>query len=377
MKLLRRDFIKLCGAGIASAAGLLALTGTGCSGVRRKDVHKIGSDLQLKDRLGDKKSAILYYASLAPSPHNTQPWYVKIIDRDQWIIGADQSRSMKSTDPENHRLILSLGLFAENLSLAAGALGYNTKIRVISQDFFGDDILHVTLTESAPAAYPLERMLLRKTVKNGFQDKVISADHLKKLSEPLDGHFFYFPRGNQHADCIRNDAIAAFQKWLDSEEAQAEHVIWLRIENREVKEKRDGLTTEGMEIKGLSGWFIRSFFSNRDFAGSFMKNESMKFTKKTSAEGGGYVILTGYGRSVTGMIELGRRFERMFLWAREMGIGIQPMTQLLEMQSGRESIRSNHGNSVDPQLILRVGYVEKYPDPVTLRRPLNEFVRFV
>ena len=60
-----------------------------------------------------------------------------------------------------------------------------------------------------------------------------------------------------------------------------------------------------------------------------------------------------------------------------MGIGIQPMTQILEMHYGQESIRSNHNASVDPQLVLRVGYVNKYPDPVTLRRPLSDIIKLI
>lgn len=376
MKLQRREFIKLCGTGLVSLGGLSIIAGIKCAGIKRKDFQSDDFGTFLKDRLGEKKCTILSFASLAPSPHNTQPWYVKIIDQDQWIIGADQARSMKATDPDNNRLMLTLGLFAENLSLAAGAMGYNTKINIISDNFFSDDILRITLTESTPVFYPIERITLRKTIKNGFKDTIINKEHIERLSESLNGHFFYFPRGNEHTDCIRKGAVDAFKKWLDSEEAQAEHVRWLRIQNQDAREKRDGLTTEGMEIEGFTGWLTRSFFSNNDFAGSFMKNETIKFTEKTSAQGGGYVILTGYGRNVSGMIELGRRTERMLLLAREMGIGIQPMTQMLEMSSGREIIKANHSNSVDPQLILRIGYVDKYPEPVTLRRPLNEFVRF-
>ena len=37
------------------------------------------------------RTAILYYASLAPSGHNTQPWVVKIRSPNDWIIGAGVS----------------------------------------------------------------------------------------------------------------------------------------------------------------------------------------------------------------------------------------------------------------------------------------------
>lgn len=377
MKLYRKEFISLSGAGLAALAGSSVLSMAGCSGIRRDDLPKAEPGDRLKNSLGEKRCAVLYHASLAPSPHNTQPWYVKILDGNRWIVGADQSRRMTTTDPNNHRLVLALGAFVENLTLAAGALGFHVDSRVLSENFFGDDIVSITLRESEPVPYPLQRILLRKTVKNGYRDRTISGGHLRELSEPLAGHFFYFPRGNWHADCIRNGAVDAFRSWLDSREAQAEHVRWLRIRNADARQKRDGLTTEGMEIKGVTGWCVRTFISDEMFAGDFMKGESMKFVRKTASEGGGYAIVSGYGRSVAGMIELGRRFERMALTARDLGIGIQPMTQMLEMPSGRELVRSNHGPSIDPQLVLRVGYVDNYPGPVTLRRPVEHFVRYM
>ncbi len=283
---------------------------------------------------------------------------------------------MTSTDPHNHRLVLALGCFIENLCVAAGAFGLDADIRQLNDDFFAGDMVAVTLKKTVPGNYPLERLASRKTVKNGYLDDMIGRDHLSRLSAPVSGHFFFFPMKSPHGKCIVNGAVGSFRDWLDSAEAQREHARWLRIANRDARARRDGLTTEGMEIKGLSGWFVRSFFSREDFQGAFMKKESMNFVRKTAREGAGYAIVTGYGRTVGGMLELGRRFERMALLAREMNIGIQPMTQMLEMPSGNELIGSNHGPGIDPQMILRMGYVRDYPEPVTLRRPLSGFVRF-
>jgi hypothetical protein len=50
---------------------------------------------------------------------------------------------MKSTDPMNHKLMLSLGLFVENLSFAAGTLGLKTDVTILSEDFSGSDIMEI------------------------------------------------------------------------------------------------------------------------------------------------------------------------------------------------------------------------------------------
>ncbi|HDP80847.1 MAG TPA: hypothetical protein ENN21_08400 [Spirochaetes bacterium] len=371
MNINRRDFIGLSSAGLMSLA-----VGTGCSGIRRGDLSPAANDGAIMKKLGKDRYDILYHASLAPSPHNTQPWLITIRDIDNWVLGADPARRMASTDPLNHRCVLSLGCFIENLSLAAEARGFSIKLRLLTGDFFGEEIAAIQLVKAPVKPYPLDRIASRSTVKKGLLNKPLSAEHVEKLSGIFNGRFHYFPRGDWHARCIGEGAVRAFQSWLDDETAQKEHVQWLRIANREAAAKRDGLTTEGMGIKGVMGLFVRSFLSNEDFSGSFMKKETMKHVRPMINEGAGYVIITGFGETVAGMLETGRRFERMALLARELNIGIQPLTQMLEMKPGRAEIRENHPSRIDPQLILRVGYVDGYPVPVTLRRPLSAFVSF-
>jgi hypothetical protein len=65
----------------------------------------------------------------------------------------------------------------------------------------------------------------------------------------------------------------------------------------------------------------------------------------------------------------------MALMAGEKKIGIHPMTQCLEEKQGLEKIASNHSAEVVPQFVLRVGYLDEYPGPVSLRRPLSWFVK--
>jgi len=375
MKINRRRFISIGSAVIASLASLPLLTGSGYSGLKRSDIENNSDAESLKIKLGDERYTMLYLASLAPSPHNTQPWYVKIITNDSWIICADQSRQMKATDPYNLRLILALGAFIENLTVAAGSMGYEAEIKVLTNDFFADDIAAVNLKKSEKKTYSLELLKSRKTLKKGYLNKVIDNKDIMQLQETLKNHFFYFPRDTWHSECIRDGSIEAFQTWLDSKEAQDENVAWMRVSNKKAKRMRDGLTTEGMEIKGPVGFFVRTFFSDQDFSGNFMMEESMKFTRTIAHEGAGYAIITGYGRTVAGMIETGRRYERMALLACKLNIGIQPMTQMLEMKKGLDVIGAEHSRKIDPQMILRIGYVKDYPAPVSLRRPVSWFVR--
>jgi hypothetical protein len=97
----------------------------------------------IKKGLYEEKRYILKNASLAPSGHNTQPWNVKIISENEWIIGWDRSRSLPAVDPHNRELLLSIGAFCEALSISAGSIGIETVKKVIAKDSFSQDLVKI------------------------------------------------------------------------------------------------------------------------------------------------------------------------------------------------------------------------------------------
>ena len=67
--------------------------------------------------------------------------------------------------------------------------------------------------------------------------------------------------------------------------------------------------------------------------------------------------------------------QRLFLKVREKSIAIHPMTQILEEAPTMEILNEPIGIPEPIQFILRTGYVKNYPVPVSLRRPVEGFVR--
>ncbi len=244
-----------------AAGSLLAGAGSiiaACSGVSRSNMPGPGVAEQTHHRLDKVRNAVLYYASLAPSGHNSQPWYVRVLDQNQWIIGADPLRRLPAVDPRNREALLSIGAFAENLALAAGTFGLKAKMELLAADPFKQDILKVDLSQAKPVDYPLQRITGRMTVKHGYLSDEIKKEDLKVLTKPFNGRMFYFPRATEHADCIAEGAIENFRRESQRDDAQKELVQWLRLSNKDAQRYRDGLTVEGMEILGFKGWFVKS-----------------------------------------------------------------------------------------------------------------------
>jgi len=181
--------------------------------------------------------------------------------------------------------------------------------------------------------------------------------------------------GTEHANCIQEGAVENFRVQAQRDDAQRELVQWVRLTNQDAERHRDGLTVEGMEIQGVKGWFVRNFVQSDDFMKASFRKQGVDQTAKLARQGAGWLVITSRGSSVADLIETGRRFERMALLARERKIAIHPMTQSIEEESGMNQIAANHSPDVIPQFLLRVGYIDSYPEPVSLRRPVDWFVR--
>ena len=374
MHINRRNFIKQSIALGAAALGTGSLLSGCSSSITRQDLVQNSAPNPATAMLQKEHISILHHAALAPSGHNAQPWVVRIVSPHEWIIEADPNRRLPSVDPQNREAMLSLGTFTENLVLAAGTLGFRADATVVAQSPFDREIINIYLHRDTPRPYPLERITQRMTVKHGYLGKEISAQDIKTLADPFGGRLFYFPNGTPHAECIRDGAVEHFRKQTYRKDAQLESIKWLRLSNQEAEKHRDGLTVQGMEIQGIKGWYVSHFVEPEDFLKPSFLEQSVDHTAKLAREGGGWLVITSQGNSVADLIDTGRKFERMALIARENMIAVHPMTQFLEEIEGIDRINAHHHATMHPQFILRVGYLNTYPQPVSLRRPVSWFV---
>ena len=317
---------------------------------------------------------ILQTASRAPSSHNIQPWRVKVLEPRRWIVCADPARRLPAVDPDNREPLLSIGAFLENLALAAGSLGLRADFAYLGDDPLAQDLVEVLLTEAPPTGYPLDRIARRRTLRNGFRDTPISAAHVAALLTPFRGQAHFLAQDSKDGRYLGEGTLEAFrqQSWRDV--AQAELADWIRFAPEEARRTRDGLTPATMEIDGIGGWFLRRFYVKEKVMTPGFRERGIKGVAEQVGHAGGWVVVWAPDRSVPGLLETGRRLQRCLLSVREMGIAAHPMTQMIQERPWRDELASRLDVPGVPQLILRIGYVDAYPDPVSLRRPVEDFV---
>lgn len=368
----RRNFIALGGAAILTAGGGYYLS-TDKSNFVRADIKDIPSG---KIPLRDDERAILYLASLAPSGHNTQPWFVKYNEPYHWIIGNDKSRWLPGVDPTQRETILSIGAFLQNLEYAANNLGYACQFTLLASANQDEDIMEVKLTKKTDSAkYDIEHIKDRRTIRSDYLSDVLKKEDTAYLINDEADFIQYLPNNSKEFQLLNEQTIEANRIQAYRDDAEKELADWIRFSSKDAEEHCDGLTLASMEIEGIAAWYLRNFYGKADVMKNSFREKSIDSVKKQVSVFAGWMLITSRDNSIAALLETGKRFQRLLLKIRERNIAIHPMTQILEEEKIRQSFHSSVGINDNVQFILRTGYVNNYPKPVSLRRSVDRFMR--
>lgn len=368
----RTKFIGITGGAIAATLTTAYLL-SDRSNLSRANIKQADNN---NDLLKSDEKEILYLASLAPSGHNTQPWFVKYIEPYHWIIGNDKSKWLPAVDPTQRETILSIGTFIQNLEYAAGSFGYVCDWNLLAKTSQDERVIEVKLLKAeSKNPFDIAKIKNRRTVRSNYLSDLLKKEDIADLVNSEPEFIHYLPASGNESKFIDQQTIIANRLQSDRNPAQKELSDWIRFSSKDAEKYRDGLTTAGMEIEGFSGWVVRNFYNKENVMQKDFREKGIDNVKKEVSESAGWIVITSKDNSVATLLETGRRMERLFLKVREKNIAIHPMTQILEESSTRRILNQGVGLSENIQFILRVGYLKDYPQPVSLRRPVEWFLR--
>lgn len=368
----RRKFISTTGITILFA-GTGAYLLSDKKNIERTDIK---DDTHDKFSFHPDEKEILFLASLAPSGHNTQPWFIKYIGPYHWIIGNDKNKWLPAVDPAQRETMISIGAFIQNLEFAANNAGYSCQFNLLAERNQDENIMEVRLHKtSGIIKYDISKLIKRRTVRSGYLTETLKKEDASYISEGEKDFFHFISSGSNEYTWLNEQTIEANRIQAYRNAAQAELSEWIRFSNEDVKNKCDGLTVAGMEIEGLPAWLLRNFYDQENVMKNNFREQGIDKVKTQVSQSAGWLIITSKDNSVETLLETGKRFQRIFLKVRDKMLAIHPMTQILEEPETKQQVNSSIGISDNIQFILRLGYLKNYPDPVTVRRPLNWIVR--
>ncbi|MBI5015338.1 MAG: nitroreductase [Deltaproteobacteria bacterium] len=318
---------------------------------------------------------ILDHAAMAPSGHNTQPWTISAVEPERWVLGSAPARWLPAVDPTNRETLLSLGAFLENLVQAAESQGFGVDYRVVARTARDAEVVDLRLKPGAPRDHDLSHLRGRRTIRKGMQPASLAKEDVDYLLQHDPGSFLVFPRGSREAALLAAKTLEANRLQAERSAAQAELADWIRWSDADVERHRDGLSPATMEIEGLAGWYVRTFYDRSNVLTPAFRRRTVELIEALVQEGGGWILKLSADEDPGTLIEAGRSWERMFLRCRSRNVALHPMTQALEEPSCRDDLTRQLGLRRPVQFILRVGYRTPYPEPVSPRRPAAWFLK--
>lgn len=322
---------------------------------------------------------ILYYASLAGSSHNSQPWKAEVYPNDSILMYADTSRLLSVVDPKGIELYISVGAFIENLDIAANSMGYKTEISVFETGINPEKpVASIILRKSNMPQTPerLKELELRNTMRIPFDTRKIRNEDREKLVSVAPTHIIFIPADSPDGRFVANKELEAYTIQAWQKEAQDELASWIRFSNKDVNTKRDGLTPAGMGINGIGGFMVRNFMKPEDSKKESFVKAGVEKTQKQVENCGGWIVISTENENVSEWINVGRIYERLNIQCRSLNLGFHPMNQIIEVSQIEREINEKLVKGRKIRFVARTGYVEDYPAPVSKRRPVGSFTAF-
>jgi hypothetical protein len=307
-------------------------------------------------------------AILAANPHNSQPWLFHVTPT-QIDLYADHRRNLGTVDPFLREMHLGLGCALENLLVAAPANGYLTQVTLLPDALDETWVARVDLAKASVTVSDLYPLIpLRHTNRYPYDTgRPVSATTLDALSamnhDPaVQVFWFASPSLRKQVGTLVVDAARALvaDKTQDGESAR-----WYRATWQDLQQYRDGIT---LDAAGLPDWerALGKMLpppSQAQEDSTFLSNTAEQ--AQAAAAFGLLTVRNAQDRAQ--QLQAGRLLERMYLWATNKGLAMQPLNAVVE-RAAREAVlgSSPHfGNALatlvgDPAwqtlLAFRVGY---------------------
>jgi nitroreductase len=306
-----------------------------------------------------KLGFLLRYAILAPSSHNTQPWRFAIRD-NRILVYVNKDRWLTVADADQRELYTSVGCALENLIISAEHFGYGVSTRYFPER---DNHNLVAEVELSPGGRPspfrepelFGAITSRHTNHKTYQSRnILSIDWQSLL------------------DCVAEDGVSlyltedkAIKRAADALVNRADAVLFADTAFR--RELGYWIGQGAFGTPWLIGKLSQLAMSYLDL-GDWVGKKDFELLMSAPVLG----VLCSKDNERETQVKVGQAFERIYLKATTLGIGLQPMSQLTEVPE----IKAELGKLIPeeygfPQQPFRLGYAEPERHH-TPRRPVEE-----
>jgi nitroreductase len=326
---------------------------------------------------------ILETAVLSPSPHNVQPWRVRVLSDGEADLFIERGRTLPKEDPTGSFIILTMGLFIEALTIAAAnrsyALGYRLH-RSPSEytpeyiEAERDDLMpfaRLTLEPDAAARGGYEDALFakRQTSRVSLTPEPVPADAARALSELSHSWGQRYVQFADHATVERvlaRNTDALFED-LNEPGYHDEIVEWFRFTSRQARRTRDGLDYRCMNSSRTAFWLAARF--PKLLLTPLLGRLFRRLYRRQLGRVPTVAVLAGPFWRPEEAFETGRFLLRFWLETARHGLYLHPYGNLVTNKPAAEWCEGELGVP-NVWLIFKIGFSAE--PPRSYRRPVEE-----
>jgi nitroreductase len=316
-------------------------------------------------------------AGAAPSIHNTQPWRWRVRP-DGLDLYAERDRQLAATDPDGRMLAISCGVALHHARVALAAQGWQAAVDRLPDPARPDLLARITLAGRAPvtpeAMRRYQSFQLRHTDRRPVTREAVPRPILDVLAKTAadEGAQLHVLHPEQVDDLAVAVAHAASVD-ADDPAIQAELERWTG--------GRRGAGV-GIPDEAIPARTPQTNVPARTFA----HTGALPINPPTSPEAppiGGehdrsaaYALLYGDTDDAAGWLRGGEALSAVWLTAVELGVGVTPISEAVEMPASRQTLRRTLSFFGWPYLAMRLGIPDPdHPGPAhTPRLPAEQTV---
>lgn len=317
---------------------------------------------------GADLTELVRMATLAANGHNTQPW-IFALGAGHVAILPDLTRRTAVVDPDDHHLFVSLGCAAENIALAAPAMGRSAEVAI---DGGREPRIEIGLPAGPTVESPLYKAIpMRQSTRAQFDGQPVPSGDLRLLAQAAaePGVSVELFTDAADRDAILDLVVAGNSAQMDDPAFVAELRNWIRFTPDQALATGDGLfaATSGNPV--APAWLARRMFGL--FFTKEAENDKYRDHVRSSA---GIAVFVGDRADPEHWSKVGRSFQRFALQATALGIRTAHINQPVEVPAVRAEFASWLGAPGGrPDLAVRFGRGPVLP--MSVRRPVAEVLR--
>lgn len=318
-----------------------------------------------------------------PSPHNSQPMRVRIIDAHRAGIYYDLDRGLPAEPYGIPFGSVCAGIFLELFAIAAHGLGFEV-VECVSgadMDFTADDRMHlVAVVTLVPSRHPVDDLdpaliTARRTSRLPYSSAPVDQGALDTLTQEA-GRWGHRLMTTDEPDI--GDAIARLNQRtlfddIANDAVRHELLTWVRYSRTDAARRRDGLSAECLNLPGP---LLRWFFEHHRWWSRPGLGTIARWLYLRSMRGVGRLAwITGPFETTADHRRAGRMFIRLWLLLTARGIALHPFGSVItNPRSHQEFCRTVGETQGDGMtwMLFRLGH--SAPPPQSQRLPVSHLL---